>query len=152
MPNWFFSSKENQEKLEVEVNEWVGTPFRHFAGVKKVGADCLHFALAVYESLGAIKDPLRGVKYYGHDWCHHTDEQKFYKGLTRRPEFVEVGFKNLMNGDLLLYQFGRAASHCGIYYANNIYQSINLVGVHRVYYKDGLWAKRVRYNFRIKYV
>ena len=152
MTKWFFSSKENQDRLLKEVNEWIGTPFRHYAGVKKVGADCIHFALAVYESLGAIKDPMRGVKYYGHDWCHHTTEQKLREGLRRRQEFAEVGFGKEMNGDLVLYQFGQAASHCGIYFDGCIYQSINLVGVHRVYYKDGLWSKRRRFNFRIKNV
>ena len=152
MPNWFFNKKENQEKLKKEVEEWVGTPFRHYAGVKKAGADCIHFAMKVYEAIGAIKDPMRGVKYYGHDWCHHTPEQKLRNGLVVRPEFVEVGFGKEMIGDLVLYQFGRAASHCGIYIDGNVYQSINLVGVHRVLYKDTLWAKRRRFCFRIKYV
>jgi cell wall-associated NlpC family hydrolase len=152
MMNWFFTSKDNQEVLIKEIAEWEGTPFRHLAGVKKAGTDCLHFALTVYDNIGATKNVLRYITRYGHDWCHHTDEQRFYNRLKKVPAFVEVGFKNPVNGDLILYNFGRVASHCGIYFEGNIHQAINLVGVNKMYYKDRLWAKRRRYGFRIRYV
>jgi cell wall-associated NlpC family hydrolase len=152
MPKWFFSSKENQDKLIAEIKEWRGTPFRHRAGVKKAGADCIHFALSIFDTLGATKDATKFIPWYGHDWCHHTEEQKLYIGLTKKKEFVEVGFHKPMNGDLILYQFGRAASHCGIYFNNEIHQSINQIGVSRMYWEDPSWARRRRFGFRIKHV
>ena len=152
MSRWFFHSEERQETLGKEMEEWMGTPFRHAAGVKKVGADCIHFALVIYDIVGAVKNAIRYMPYYGHDWCMHTSEQKLYKGISKHPSFQEVGFKNPMNGDLMLYQFGLAASHCGIYFDGNIYQSINLIGVHKMLYIDKMWHRRRVYNFRVKNV
>ena len=149
---WFFNSKVNQEVLIKELNEWIGTPFRHLAGVKKVGADCIHFALTVYDTIGATKNSLHYIPKYAHDWCHHTMEQKLYTGLKKHKAFVETGYVEPMNGDLILYQFGKAASHCGIYFDGSVHQSINLIGVHKMYYKDRAWANRRRYGFRIRYV
>jgi len=147
---WFFTSKESQEKLSKELREWMGTPFRHYAGVKQAGADCIHFVLAVYENVGAVKNALHFVPRYGHDWCHHTTEQKLYNGLTKHKSFVELDRDEPVNGDILLYQFGRAASHCGIYLNESVYQAIENLGVCRIYYKDKAWASRLRFAFRIK--
>jgi cell wall-associated NlpC family hydrolase len=147
---WFFASKENQDKLKKEMREWIGTPFRHYAGVKQAGADCIHFVLTVYENVGAVKDALHFLPRYGHDWCHHTTEQKLYNGLKRHKSFIESGYTDPRNGDVLLYQFGKAASHCGIYFDKSVYQAIDGSGVCRIYYKDKAWARRLRFGFRIK--
>lgn len=149
---WFFASQENQDKLIAEIKEWRGTPFRHFCAVKKAGADCIHFALTVYQNVGAVKDALHYVHWYSHDWCHHTKEQKLYDGLTKHPSFVEINYNHPENGDLILYQFGLAASHCGIYFDGSVHQSINQIGVNRMYYKDPAWARRRKFGFRIKNV
>jgi len=147
---WFFTSKESQKILHRELREWIGTPFRHYAGVKKAGADCIHFALTVYVNVGAVLDALHYIPRYSHDWCHHTSEQMLYKGLRAHKLFVEVGHKEPMNGDILLYQFGRAASHCGIYHDGSVYQSIERIGVCRLYHKDPSWIGRLRFGFRVK--
>lgn len=153
MARAFFKSKEHQEVLLKEIKEWRGTPFRHRAAVKKVGTDCVHFCMKVYENVGAVKDVVSKIPYYGHDWCFHTWEERFYKGLKARRDFVEVkNWNNIMNGDLVLYRFGKASSHCAIYFDGNIHQSVNLSGVHHVLFQDSMWYRRRRFLFRVIYV
>lgn len=149
---WFFASEENQKKLIEEIKEWRGTPFRHFAGVKKAGADCIHFVFNVYENIGAVPNATKFIPWYSYDWCHHTSEQKLYDGLSKHPSFVEVNYTDPKNGDMILYQFGKAASHCGIYFNGNVHQSICFLGVSKMYYKDRTWLRRRRFAFRIRYV
>lgn len=152
MSRWFFNSKEKQEVLRKELEGWLGTPFRHRAAVKQVGADCLHFIAKVYETVGVFKGVVDSIPFYGHDWCHHTTDEILYKSVKRMREFQEIQFKNIMNGDLVLYQFGLATSHCAIYFDNEIYQAINNTKIHKLLYTDMSWYKRRRFLFRVKNV
>lgn len=146
----FFSSKEKQEALLKEMKKWKTTPFKHRTGVLKVGVDCFHFMINVYGAVGALKGDLKKIPYYGHDWALHTDNQRFYKWAKSRPELVQVPFKSIMNGDLILYQFGRAASHCGIFFDPNVYQVLSGSGVHITNFYTTAWTRRVKYLFRVK--
>ena len=147
---WFFTSKENQDKLRDELREWQGTPFRHYAGVKQAGVDCIHFVLGAYESVGALKNAYHFIPRYGHDWCHHTTEERLYRFFKGYKSFGEVRYTEPENGDVLLYKFGKATSHCGIFYGGNVYQAIDGMGVCRLYVKDPTWVNRLRFAFRIK--
>jgi len=146
---YYFEDKNNQERLFQEMKEWMDTPFRHLAGVKQVGADCIHFVCGVYENIGAVKDASVFIPRYTRDWCQHSDEQKLYNGIRRKKEFVEVGIQSPMNGDLLLYQFGKAASHCGIYFEDQVYQALERIGVHKLAFEDQMWRRRLRFGFRV---
>ena len=151
MSKWYFSSKERQEALKKELEEWRGTPFRHRAGVKKVGADCIHFCIRVYELVGALHGAVKRIPYYGHDWCFHTDEEILYNAIKGSNYFEEIfNWETIMNGDLVLYKFGRATSHSAIYFDRNIYQAVNITGVHHMLYFDYQWSIRRRYLFRVK--
>jgi len=149
--SWYFTSSDNQATLKKELDEWLGTPFRHLAGVKQVGADCIHFTNAVYQAVGAIRLPVN-IPHYDSDWCHHISKEIFYLALKARADIIEVPLKSVMNGDLVLYKFGRATSHCGIYFDRVVYQAVQLSGVQKVLYVDKRWHRRRRFNFRIKNV
>ena len=153
MSRWFFDNKKRQEVLLEELTSWIGTPFRHMAAVKKVGVDCTNFVGSVLESVGAWRNVLVRMPYYGHDWCYHTTDERLYKGLKSIKENVELPLgSEVKNGDIVVYQFGLAASHCGIYFNREIYQAVNVTGVHSVLFIDKLWHKRRKFLFRVKNV
>lgn len=152
MSRWFFNSKDKQEVLRKELEEWIGTPFRHRAAVKKVGADCIHFVAKAYENVGVVKDVIRTIPSYGHDWAHHTTNEILYNHVKTRKEFQEVKYENIMNGDMALYKFGLASSHCAIYFDGQIYQAISHSKIHKLLYIDKSWYVRRTFLFRARNV
>jgi len=143
---YFFGDTGRQRELKRILDEWRGTPYRHWAGVKGLGCDCIHFIVRVLEELGL--GPFT-VPRYARDWHMHNSEELLFDGITNGLEQEEVGFASPMNGDIMLFQFGKAISHSAIYYDKYLYQAINNVGVEKINWMDNKWHKRKRFNFRI---
>jgi NlpC/P60 family putative phage cell wall peptidase len=88
---------------------WLGTSYHHHARVKGVGVDCGQFVAAVFHEAGFIEDVNTGP--YSHDWMCHRDEER-YKTLVERYA-VKVD-RAPMDGDIILFRFGRTLSHGAI--------------------------------------
>lgn len=151
----YFADISKQKALKTSLDEWMGTPYRHWAGVKGEGCDCVHFIVRVLEELGL--GPIK-IPHYHSDWHIHNSEElllsgfrktSFEKGLKVREFPVDT---EPINGDIVLYRFGRTASHSAIYYDGYVYQSINGVGVMRLRYLDKQWYKRKFVIMRLRYV
>lgn len=93
--------------LEI-ARSWLGTPYHHAARLKGVGVDCLMLICEVYESAGLV--PHIVPEAYPMDWHLNRDEERYMAGLERYCERVDAP----QPGDVVLYRFGRAASHAGI--------------------------------------
>lgn len=145
---YFFEDIEKQNQLKSILKEWEGTPYRHWAGVKQGGCDCIHFVARVLEEFGF--GPFQIPK-YPKDWHCHNYEELLLNGIRIQleNEIELVNINNPMNGDILLYRFKKVISHAGIYYTNYVYQSLDDIGVQKRIWKDTKWRKRLACGYRI---
>jgi cell wall-associated NlpC family hydrolase len=143
---YFFDDSDRQAELGRELLSWEGTPFRHWAGVKGRGCDCIHLVVRILEHFGF--GPLRIPK-YDKDWHLHRGNQLLLDGIEAQLDTVEVTSAEVADGDIVLYQFGRALSHGGIYFGGEVYQAVFGAGVVRLGWGDAQWRRRVRKILRI---
>ena len=99
------------QAIKAEAESWVKTPFRHAAALKGVGVDCIHLVEAVLCAVGLVKS--QGLlPSYSPDWHLHLRRELLIEGLRQHCD--EVG-ESYEVGDILVYRYGRTASHCGLY-------------------------------------
>lgn len=146
---YYFEDIEKQKELHRILIEWKGTPFRHHCGVKGLGCDCIHFVGNVFEELELLKWRKDIIPDYAKDWHLHRTEELLMQGILKELNVVPVDFSDLMNGDIILFQYGRASAHASIYYNQHTYQAINNVGVRQIAINDPQFKKRMKYAFRI---
>ena len=146
---YFFEIKENEKALKRILDEWLDTPFRHHCGVKGKGTDCIHFPARVFEELGKLKWRKDIIPEYAKDWHLHRTEERLMNGILKELKVEKVNFSDLMNGDIILFQYGRASAHASIYYDKHTYQAINGIGVKRIAITDQDFKKRMKYAFRL---
>lgn len=88
---------------------WLGTPYHHHARVKGVGVDCLMLLCEVFEAAGMTPHIDPGA--YPSDWMLHREEELYLAGLEK---YCTIVAGEPLPGDIVLYRFGRTASHAGI--------------------------------------
>ena len=147
---YYFEDPGKQKELKGVLESWLGTPFRHWSGVKGLGCDCIHFVTGVMAEMGIVPEGGYKIQRYARDWHIHSGEEMLLEGVRKQLNAEEVPLSTPMNGDIFLFQFGRACSHAGIYYDDHIYQAINNIGARKLHFLDRQWHKRKRYNFRLK--
>jgi len=146
----YFDNLNNQVKLLTVLKSWEGTPHIHWCGVKQRGTDCIHFVLRVFEEVGVVPNGRIKVQRYQRDWHMHQANELLLNTLREVPELVEVCKDDPVNGDIILFYFGKACSHAGIFFDDFVYQSLVDIGVTRGTWKDDMWYPRRRYAFRAK--
>ncbi len=92
-----------------EAMSWVGTPYHHLAAVKGAGVDCAMLLVAVYKAVGVL-DPEFDPRPYSPQWFLHRSEEKFIGHLLPLASRTQTP----VPGDVVLYRFGRTASHGAI--------------------------------------
>lgn len=128
---YYFSDPERVQILKRVLDSWVGTPYRHWCGVKGEGCDCVHFVARVMEEIGYVKKGALKIPWYDRDWHLHHCEELLFAGVKKYLVLQEVPVKNLLDGDLLLFRFGRAMAHSAFYLDGHIYHAVNRIGVLR---------------------
>jgi NlpC/P60 family putative phage cell wall peptidase len=91
---------------------WLGTPYRHQASTKGVGADCLGLVRGVWrETVGPEPET---VPAYAPDWAEMGGEEALLQALGRR--FVRRGIAEARPGDVVVFRMaeGAPAKHCGV--------------------------------------
>jgi len=146
---YFFEDTEKQEQLKKILDEWMGTPFRHHCGVKGLGCDCIHFVARVFEEMGLIKWRKDFILDYPSDWHLHNTRELLKEAIERELNVEEVGFDNLINGDIILSHYGQASSHAAIYFDEHIYQAINDIGVCKIHISDRVFRRQMKFAYRI---
>ena len=141
----FFRTKERENRLLEVLESWEGTPFRHRVGVKHFGVDCAHFVGCVLIELGIIES--FKVTKYSRDFCLHTREEGFVTHLRSYPILEEININGIINGDVLLYKFGRVSGHSAIYFDGYAWQARSRAGVIKI--NCILDQKRLTNAFRI---
>jgi NlpC/P60 family putative phage cell wall peptidase len=89
---------------------WVGTRFAHGASLKGVGVDCIHLVESVFRAVGLVPEGL--LPSYPPDWYVHQRRELLIEGLRGHCDEAQEPWEV---GDIFVYRYGRAASHCGIY-------------------------------------
>ena len=91
---------------------WLGTPYRHQASVKQVGADCLGLVRGVWREVMGHEP--EAVPPYRADWAEVGDEETLLEAARRW--LVEIPLSHMKPGDVLLFRMapGCAVKHCGI--------------------------------------
>jgi cell wall-associated NlpC family hydrolase len=90
--------------------EWLGTPYHHHSRVKKAGADCAMFPLAVYQECGILPLDYQPPE-YSVQWHLHKSEELYLKEID---QFVTEISASPQPADFVVFQFGRTYSHGAI--------------------------------------
>ncbi len=89
---------------------WIGTPYRHQASKKQVGADCLGLVRGVWREL--VGDEPEQVPPYTPDWAEALKQETLLEAARRH--LIEIPLGATDRGDLLLFRMGlgHPAKHC----------------------------------------
>jgi cell wall-associated NlpC family hydrolase len=151
---YFFESQERQDKLGSILEEWIGTPFRHKCGVKGLGCDCIHFVGKVFEEFDLIDFNRVKIPDYPRDWHLHNNKERLAEAILNYLDVEFINLKNegkLMNGDIILFHYGKAASHAGIFYKDRVYHALLSVRkVTKIPFSDKRYKRMMRFFFRVK--
>jgi NlpC/P60 family putative phage cell wall peptidase len=93
---------------------WLGTPYHHQARIQGVGVDCATLLCEVYHAAGV--SPFVDPTPYPQNWHVHRADERYMAWVD---QFAHVTAAEPQLGDLLLFKFGRAYSHGGIYAGDN---------------------------------
>ncbi|WP_176083411.1 NlpC/P60 family protein [Martelella sp. HB161492] len=101
------------ERAVALAQDWIGTPYRHQAGKKGIGCDCLGLVRGVWCSLYGI-DPFDGEP-YSVDWAEHGGEERIL-AAARSYCGAPVALPMMEAGDLLVFRWQARfpAKHLGI--------------------------------------
>lgn len=148
---YLFENVENQTRLKEVLDSWLipPTPYRHRCGVKGLGCDCIHFVARVLEELEILKWSKDLISDYPRDWHMHNTRELLKEQIERRLYGEWISPFDFRNGDILLFHFGKAASHAGIYFDGYVYQAIDNVGVKKININDQFFRKHMKFNYRI---
>lgn len=139
-----------RQEIIKEARSWVPTPYRHQFMNKGIGCSCGLFIIGVFSNLGMIPGGI--PPHYNEDWAFHNPTQRmpdWYEDMLS-TYFTEIEAKDLKEGDLILYNFGKSftLSHISILVENNmIIHSEKPVGVTLSNRQTKRWFKRERIYF-----
>lgn len=101
---------EQRSKIVHAAKEWLGTPYHHHARVKRAGADCAMFPLAVYQECGALPREYE-PPHYSVQWHLHRSQELY---LDEIEKFVVEIDTPPQPADFIVFRFGRTYSHGAI--------------------------------------
>lgn len=145
---YYFDEPEKRLLLREELNSWIGTPFRHGCGVKKYGTDCIRHVCGVLRNVGAVSPKIK-IPNYPKDFHLHRSKELLREGVIDKLNVEEVGVENPKDGDIILYQFGRVASHASIYFRGCGYHSISGQNNMRLNYGHQFRHGKKKFGFRV---
>ncbi|MEO0816948.1 MAG: NlpC/P60 family protein [Pseudomonadota bacterium] len=92
--------------------EWIGTPYRHQASRKAVGADCLGLVRGVWRTCVGPEPEMPSP--YTADWAEKTGDDLLLQAARRH--LVERIVEQADQGDVLVFRMstGVPAKHCAI--------------------------------------
>ena len=94
--------------LVAEAKSWVGTPYRGWANIKGVGADCGQFLYGVYRALSLIP-AMELPKDYSLQAAQHQASGEYMAVIDRF--FRVIPESEVKPADLVCYQIGQDMAH-----------------------------------------
>ncbi len=91
---------------------WIGTPYRHQASLRGVGADCLGLLRGVWRE--QVGDEPEAAPPYSPDWAEVLGQETLLQAARRH--LVERDIGGARPGDIFLFRMraGCPAKHCAI--------------------------------------
>ncbi len=91
---------------------WVGTPYRHQASLKGVGADCLGLVRGIWREINGEEPEC--VPAYSASWAEHGGGEALAEAARRN--LTEIPCADFRDGDLLLFRWRGhlPAKHAGV--------------------------------------
>lgn len=136
----------SQQQIVDSARDWLGTPYRHQASLKHVGADCLGLLRGVWREL--VGQEPRALPAYSPHWAEAQGGEQLRDAAA---EFlVETAENALQPGAVLLFRFAPnlPAKHCGIYTGENTFvHAQERVGTVEVSFGPW-WQKRLCNSFQ----
>ena len=146
MMKYYFESQERQGRLKEILISWIGTPHKHKGRVKGRAVDCINLVGMILIEMGIINK--FEVPDYASDWHLHRSKEILYNGILEQVPCVDIDPNGqLMNGDILLFKYGRASAHSTIYFDGYLYQSFNYQAVRKAEFKHQ--QSRVSFGLRV---
>lgn len=139
--------------VEAEIVElaraWIGTPYRHQASVKGVGADCLGLLRGIWRELYGSEP--EQVPAYTEDWSEPQGDERLWRAAE--THLVPVALNDACAGDVLLFRMKPrgVAKHLGFLAETGDSPSfIHAYSGHGVVENalTGPWMRRVVARFR----
>lgn len=98
--------------IVAEARKWIGTPYRHQASEKGVGADCLGLVRGIWR--GLFGDEPEAVPPYTPGWAEALREETLL--LAAQRHLIERPLQSAQPGDVILFRMGlgHPAKHCAI--------------------------------------
>ena len=95
-----------------ETRSWIGTPYRHQASRRGIGADCLGLIRGVWRS--CIGPEPEGLPAYSPEWLDLRSDDPLLDAAQRH--FIELPVSKARTADVLLFRMalGAPAKHCAI--------------------------------------
>lgn len=75
-------TQEQREAVVRAAKDWIGTPYHHKAAVKKAGADCAMFPVAVFKECGIIPVDYHPPE-YSTQWHLHRSDELYLKEIEK---------------------------------------------------------------------
>jgi cell wall-associated NlpC family hydrolase len=106
---------EARQTICEEALSWLGTPWHHMQRCKGAGVDCIQMIGAIGLTCGYLTlEQLKSVPYYSAQWHLHKNQEKLLDTL-RLFGFTEVSLEAKQPGDIVVFQYGKAIAHSGIF-------------------------------------
>jgi len=107
----------DEEQIVEAARRWIGTPYRHQASRRAIGADCLGLIRGVYREL-YVREPETPPP-YSPDWAEVPDPSGDHvETMTdaARRHLVPLEMAEARAGDVLLFRMtpGAVVKHCAI--------------------------------------
>jgi NlpC/P60 family putative phage cell wall peptidase len=99
-------------RVVVTAKSWLGTPYRHQASLKLIGADCLGLIRGVYREIYALEPETPPP--YGSSWAEIGSAETLAEAARRHLEEIEL--RELSAGDVAMFRWrpGTIAKHAAI--------------------------------------
>lgn len=137
------------QSIATESIRWLGTPYDHHSAICSTGCDCVGMLIGILKQIG-LMDKQYQPRFYSKQWMLHRSEEILIEDLNKYSS--EVNKNELSAGDILLFKFGRAASHMGIYFEDNLFiHCWAKKGVCKSALKNSIWEKRLVKIVRLDY-
>ncbi|MQT12316.1 NlpC/P60 family protein [Segnochrobactrum spirostomi] len=134
-----------RDEIVAAARGWIGTPYRHQASLKGVGADCLGLVRGLWRDL--IGPEPEAVPAYSPDWAEAGGRETLAAGGLRH--MIAVPIEAAQPGDVVLYRFreGLPAKHAGLLVtADRMVHATERIGVVEVALGPW-WRRRIAYAF-----
>jgi len=152
---FLYENKEMLRKLEDECISWMGTPYKHRCYTKGAGCDCVGFAASVLVNVGLMRFDFKDLPNYARDYHLHETRSLLLEAVMKYlpSEVIPVQPDEkyeLKDGDVLAFNFGKAAGHAGFWFNGWLYEAIDKIGVKKTLFKNSPWRDKIVYIVRVK--